>query len=257
MNAAFVCRVALGGLLLAMSCAAHAQDDAGDVTVDGGGREILESIYVPEIPNAPFSLKLTTEWKRAMNNSGSFTLANTRPIMRDRAGRLYEERWLLVPKGGTVKSRMSWIQIADPNAHTLLECGAIHHVCQLEDYDPKPVLHDPGAVTSGTLKGGKGTHTHEDLGAQFVAGVPAHEYRETTVLNPGVAGNDLPMTSVRDFRYSAELGFNLTSVYDSPQHGRQSFVVSEITRTDPDPKFFEVPAGYTVVDERKHVAEKP
>jgi hypothetical protein len=40
------------------------------------------------------------------------------------------------------------------------------------------------------------------------------EYKDTTTLNPGVLGNDLPMTTVRQYRFCAELGFNLSSVVE-------------------------------------------
>jgi hypothetical protein len=33
--------------------------------------------------------------------------------------------------------------------------------------------------------------------------------------------------------------------------GKQSFAVTELTTTEPDPKFFAVPQGYKVVDRRR------
>src|SRR5271156_1578516 len=65
---------------------AYAQDDGSAVVTDGGGQEILESIFVPPIAHAPFSLMLATEWTRPLNNGGTYTLVNRRPIKRDRAG---------------------------------------------------------------------------------------------------------------------------------------------------------------------------
>lgn len=65
------------------------------------------------------------------------------------------------------------------------------------------------------------------------------------------------MTTVREFRFSPELGFNLNSMLDTPQLGRQVFTVTEITTTDPDPKFFLTPEGYRVVDVRKAATPHP
>jgi hypothetical protein len=110
---------------------------------------------------------------------------------------------------------------------------------------------EPGRFKSGPLKDGKGTRTQEDLGAQFFAGLPVHEYRDTMTLNAGVLGNDMPMSTVRQYRFCAELGFNLTSVLEAPQIGRQTFTVTEITTSEPDPSFFQPPQGYKVVDHRK------
>ena len=118
-----------------------------------------------------------------MNNGGTFTTANSRPIKRDSTGRLYEERWLMSPKGSNIPSQMSWIQIADPVAHTLLQCNVRQKVCELlklADHETT-ARFDPSRIKSGTItdnKGNeKGTRTHEDLGAQYFAECPSASTR--------------------------------------------------------------------------------
>lgn len=232
--------------------ALKAQEDGGTTLTDGGGQEILESIAVTEQPHAPFSLTLSTEWARPLTNGGSYTVANTRPLRRDSAGRIYQERWLLAPKGSGIASQMAWIQIEDPVAALYYECNARRHLCEMHDLPRSAARHyDPDRYKSGPLRNGKGTFLHEDLGAQSFAGLPVHEYRDTTTLNAGVMGNDLPMVTVRQFRYCPELGLNLTSVLEAPQVGRQTFTASEVSTAEPDPAFFQPPVGYTVKDERK------
>ena len=186
--------------------------DEGGVTFDGGGQEVLQSIFVPFMANAPFSLTVTAEWSRPFANGGTFTTDNSRPIKRDSAGRIYQERWLMSPKGSNIPSRMSWIQIADPVAHTFYECEPRQKVCELRALrDSVTARFDPARLKSGTLKDAKGddkgTRTHEDLGEGSFAGMRVHEYRDTTTLNAGVMGNDLPMSTVRQYRFCAELGF--------------------------------------------------
>lgn len=191
-----------------------------------------------------------------MNNGGTFTLTNSRPIKRDSEGRVYEEHWLMAPKGSKIASQMSWIQIADPVAHTLYQCNVRQKVCELLTLrDTTKLRFDPARSKSAVLKDGKdqdtGTRTHEDLGAQMFAGLLVHEYKDTTTVNAGVLGNDRPMSTVRDYRFCEELGINPTSVVGAPQIGRQSFTVTEISATEPDASFFQPPAGYKVVDHRK------
>lgn len=123
----------LAAAVIALLPCAAAQEDGG-VSYDNRGQELLESVFVPSTAHAPFSLTLATEWSRPMSNGGTYTVVNARPIKRDAEGRIYEERWLLAPKGTRIQSRMSWIQIADPVAQTLLECNAHEHVCELEDW---------------------------------------------------------------------------------------------------------------------------
>ena len=229
--------------------------DEGGVTFDGGGQEVLQSIFVPFMANAPFSLTVAAEWSRPMANGGTFTTVNSRPIKRDSEGRIYQERWLMSPKGGNIPSRMSWIQIADPVAHTFYECEPRQKVCELRTLrDSLTARFDPERFKSGSLRDAKGddqgTRTHEDLGEGHFAGMRVHEYRDTTTLNSGVMGNDLPMSTVRQYRFSAELGLNLSSILEAPQIGRQVFTVTEVNPTEPDPSFFLPPRGYKVVDHR-------
>lgn len=246
--------------IAAVWCSAgSAQQDGGGGLIpgyDGGGQEVLQSIFVPYVPNAPFSLKLAAEWVRPMANGGTFTTVNSRPIMRDSRGRIYQERWLMTPKGSGIASRMSWIQIADPAAKTLYQCNAAQKVCMLVGLSDDVTLRvDPSKFVSGDMKNRegevKGKRVHEDLGETYFSGVRVHEYRDTTTLNPGALGNDLPMVSVRHYRFAPQLGFNLFSEVDAPQLGRQTFTVTEISTAEPDAKWFEPPEGYSVVDKRK------
>ena len=243
-------------LLVATACVSlpqvsPAQEDGSTSPRDGGGSGVLESIYVPNIPNAPFSLTLHTEWVQTMRNGGTFTEINDRPIARDGAGRIYQERWLLVPKGSDVPTRMTAIQIDDPVAHMFYTCMVRTKVCELSTSFFGLAHYDPSRLVSGPLKNGKGSFSHEDLGAQTYAGVPVHGYRDTYTLDAGTLGNDVAMATVREFRYSPELGFNLTSMLDAPQVGREIFTVSGLSTNEPDSKLFQPPAGYRIVDKRK------
>ena len=186
-----------------------------------------------------------------MRNGGTFTEVNDRPIVRDGAGRIYMERWLLVPKGSDTPSRMTAIQIDDPVAHLFYTCMMRKQICELNTSVAGLAHYDPSRLVSGPLMNGKGSFSHEDLGAQTYAGMPVHGYRDTYTLNAGMFGNDVAMATVREFRYSPELGFNLTSVLDAPQVGREIFTASDLNTNEPDSKFFQPPAGYRIVDKRK------
>ncbi len=219
---------------------------------DGGTSGRMESIFIPPIPGAPFTLTLVTEWSRPLSSGGSFTLANRRHIARDGKGRIYQERWILVPKGSKIESHMDIFQITDPAQHTWYNCGVREKVCDLLPYGlTTDMIYKPAIGTTGALPNGKGFHQHEELGLSNARGVDTTGYRETTTLNPGVLGNDQPMVLTREFWYSPHLGINLVSKVDDPQSGKQTFEVVELTTSEPDPKFFLLPEGYKVVDQRK------
>jgi hypothetical protein len=219
---------------------------------DGGVRQVLESIFIPPKPNAPFTLTLDTEWTRPLANTGTYTLVNERHVARDTAGKVYEERWYLVPRDGKVESTMNYIQIADPAQHTLYNCQVEVKKCFLLDYTGSTTTdyRPPIGVTS-PLANGTGFHTHEELGKSSLFGFDTSGYRESTTINPGVYGNDQPMVTTREFWYSPQLAINLLSKLDSPSAGKQTFTVKEISAAEPDPQLFALPAGFEVVDQRK------
>jgi hypothetical protein len=104
---------------------------------DGGIRETLESIAVTPKAHAPFTATLQTEWVRNLYTGGAITLVNQRRIARDSNGRVYQERWFLVPKDGKQESRMTAIQISDPNRHLLYTCMMDgQHICDETYYSP-------------------------------------------------------------------------------------------------------------------------
>lgn len=171
--------------------------------------------------------------------------------MRDSYGRIYQERWILVPKGGSYKAHMNVFQITDAEMHTWYNCETATKICELLAYHlTTSDTYLPATGTSGPLPDGKGARLHEDLGAGSVEGVETHGYRETLTLNPGVMGNDTPMVTVREFWWSPELAVNLVSSVDSAQSGKQVFRVKDISTAAPEAGMFLVPDYYKIVDRR-------
>ena len=217
---------------------------------DGGTSGRMESIFIPPKARAPFSFTLVTEWSRPLGpGGGTFTLANERRIVRDSKGRIYQERWILVPKGSKVKSFMDIFQITDPEQHTWYNCATGTKVCDLLKYSRTTTEnYQPAILPSGPLPDGSGVRQSDDLGVGSTEGVETHGYRETTTINVGVLGNDQPMVATREFWYSPRLAVNLVSIVDNPQTGKQVFTVKDLSTSEPEPSFFAVPEGYKVVD---------
>ncbi len=256
--------ISITGIILFVSLPFFAQDPqtgpqtrprrTAPATQDGGVREVLESIVIPPIPNAPFSATLDTEATKYTADGATMTFVNERHIARDTQGRIYEERWLLVPKNGNVKSTMNWIQIAGPKQRTLYNCSPQRHICELLVYDSASDLAaaSPRKGFSRILPDGKGNVSWEDLGNRNIAGIETVGSRETTTMNAGTMGNDQPLTSMREYWHSDQLGINLLSIRSSPMFGKQTFTISDITAAEPDAQLFELPTGYAVNDQRKN-----
>ncbi|MCU1301274.1 MAG: hypothetical protein JWQ87_1558 [Candidatus Sulfotelmatobacter sp.] len=244
--------------LTSIACIAQVQplqeQSTRPASQDGGVREVLESIVIPPIPNAPFSATLATEAVKYAADGTTMTFVNERHLARDKQGRIYEERWFLVPKNSGVKSAMNWIQLIDPKQHTIHNCSPTKHICDVLVYDP---ARDLAAASlrkgsSVALPHGDGNVVWEDLGTRNIAGINTVGVRETTITNAGTMGNDQPLTSLTEYWHSDQLGINLLSIRSSPFFGKQTFTITELTTGDPDAQMFEVPAGYKVNDQRKN-----
>jgi hypothetical protein len=244
-------------IIFAFSAAAAAQQEwSPETQMDGGVSQVLQSIYIPPMHDAPFTATVHTEWARPLAGGGSETGVNQRKVARDRDGRIYEERWLLVPKNGNVKSEMNVVQIYDANKHSGYDCfllGRKHGKCELKDYSPSP--HAEVAVKTGPLPRNAGYRSHEDLGVKYIEGVETTGTRDTTVVNPGVMGNDQPMTFMREYWHSAKLGINLISIVSDPRFGKQTFILTDVSVTEVDPKYFQLPDGFAIDDQRKENTE--
>jgi hypothetical protein len=224
---------------------------------DGGVPEFLESIYIPPLQNAPFSAIVHTEWIKPLDGGGTYTQANQRQIARDSLGRIYQERWNLVPKDGSAQSQMNVIQIGDPVARKLYNCflHGMPHRCTLEKFAETPLAaFHPATGRSGPLPNGNGFRTHEDLGIRNIDGIDAVGTRDTTTYNEGVMGNDRPFSVTREFWFAESLGIDLQSEITNPLFGKEIFTVTDLSSAEPDPRLFQLPDGFEVVDQRKPAA---
>jgi hypothetical protein len=216
---------------------------------DGGTREVLISILIPSIPNAPFSATVDTEWIRQLPDGSAITLKNHRTIARDAAGRIFQERRVLVPDDGKSKSGVTQIEISDPVAHELYICIPYERTCQLEEFFP-PESIPYGAPGKSHMVQGASSES-ENLGKQSIGGLETAGTRETTIIPANTIGNNSPLISKREFWYSSQLGVNLISKLQHPLSGTQNFEVCDITLGEPEAKLFEAPSGFKILDLRK------
>jgi len=219
---------------------------------DGGTREVLVSILIPSLPNAPFTATVNAEWKRQLADGTTITRGNRRAIARDKWGRIFQERRVLVPQDVKQESVVAQIEISDPVSHKLYTCVPNERVCQLELFS-EPVFVPPAKAGTENASRQPGSPTVEDLGKQSVGGLETVGTREITFIETGAMGNDSPMLVKREFWYSPRLDVNLISKVQDPRFGTQNFEVSEIALGDPDPKLFQLPSNASVIDLRKPV----
>lgn len=84
----------------------------------------------------------------------------------------------------------------------------------------------------------------EDLGTRDFEGVSATGTRRTTTIPAGAIGNERPIEIVYERWYSKDLGMVVYSKNNDPRFGEQTYRLTNINRSEPDPSLFTVPAGY-------------
>jgi len=90
----------------------------------------------------------------------------------------------------------------------------------------------------------------EQLGTQNIEGVEAEGTRTTTIIPAGAIGNDRPIETVYEKWYSKELQLVVMSKNTDPRFGEQTYRLTNINRSEPDPSLFSLPTGYRIVTER-------
>ena len=214
---------------------------------DGDSFDQIINITIPPVQRAPFSSVVTAEWTKKLEDGSTVTRDNHRVVLRDSAGRIYQERRTLVPKDGQAEPLLTRIEISDPALKIKYFCRADNHVCAVRTYTGPPA--DAGEPAGSTGEG-KMVLTRQELGENNLNGVEVTGTLETRVFAAGVVGNDRPITVTKEFWYSAQLGLNMLVKRNDPRVGMQTFTVTEVSLVEPDPKYFQVPAGFKVVDMR-------
>ena len=91
------------------------------------------------------------------------------------------------------------------------------------------------------------TPKSEPLGQQLSEGVTAEGTRITSTIEAGQIGNDRPIQIVDERWYSHELETTVKWTHSDPRTGQENLQLTNISRVEPSPDLFQVPAGYQML----------
>ena len=219
---------------------------------DSGTDYQVHGIQVLPLPGKPFSGRDHVEWNRVLEDGTSLKTELYAKMARDGSGRIYREFVTFVPAGTIEESRRLKIVLLNPLTHTATTCLIANKVCTVTGYYASVHFAPPPV---GSFDEGKRFLTRVDLGNAEIGGFPVIGTRETISVNTATVGNNQPLVSTKEFWYSPELEINLSVLRKDPREGTQILQVVDLSRAEPDPSIFDLPAGFTVKDTRPAMSQ--
>jgi hypothetical protein len=121
---------------------------------------------------------------------------------------------------------------------------------------PMPDLEGTKVATlavQGTVRDARQNTSTESLGTQTMEGVVVEGTRTTHIIPVGEAGNDRPMTVVREIWFAPSLKVTILMKTTDPRFGEQTNRLTNVDTSEPNLSLFQPPADYKVVDETEAV----
>ena len=221
--------------------------NASDPTVrfpNAAANAVIESMYVPPKNGQPFSGKsiatLTHVRRGTTVEFAFFSL-----VARDSSGRIYFENRRAFPSAGEPAPR-SYFIIIDPKEHTRTMCYVATKTCRINAFrrvsyaESETREEAPRASTSETVS----------LGTDVIDALTVEGTRETTTIAAGAYGNSEAMVTSKEVWHSPELDLDISITRTDPRIGTSTRKITEISRNEPDPEYFAIPADYKLLDNR-------
>lgn len=99
--------------------------------------------------------------------------------------------------------------------------------------------------------------TTEDLGSQTMEDLLVKGARTTRTIPAGQIGNSEPIKVVDEVWTSPDLKTTVYSKHSDPVMGDTTFQLNNISRVEPDPSLFTVPADFKIVDDPAEIFRQP
>lgn len=240
------------------------------------------------VTGAPYSAQAVTETTQVLADGNRITRKSASLIARDGQGRTRREQNLNVVgpwSSGSQEPSSTTVFINDPvsgtrytlesNSHAAiktaigageqgirqelearakaekrkLEAEGNNGMVRTESHVMVFTSDTPGMqiVTSSTEH--RNPAKAESLGTQIIEGVSAEGKRMTETIPAGKVGNERAIEVVNETWYSPELQTVVKSRHSDPRTGDVVYSLTNISRAEPDPTLFQVPADYKVREE--------
>jgi hypothetical protein len=213
------------------------------------------------VKNSPYAAQSVTEFTQTLGDGNRIHRTTSGSIARDSEGRTRREQTIsgigpMATSGEAMKSVMIHDPVAgatyslEPNSHAAHVSHNTFNVKFDKEGVEKALVEKISAETLAKMK----TRTRapdpnskaEDLGTQVMEGVTVQGKRVTRTIPAGEIGNDRALVIVNETWFSPELQVVVMSRTSDPRSGDSVYKLTGVSRAEPDPALFQVPADYQV-----------
>jgi hypothetical protein len=244
-----VCRFLLPVAFLIVSAAVLTAQEpslvpAGTRPPDAAANTIIDNMYVPTTPNAPFTAKsvavLTQNRQGSTVPFGFMSL-----VARDSSGRTYfENRRPFAPSGEPLPR--TYFIVIDPGEHTRTMCYVATKTCRINAF-----RHVTDADSETDVEAPRATATESvSLGTRMMESIPVVGTRDTTAIAAGAYGNRQPFFVTKEVWHSPDLNLDVLITRTDPRWVEQTRKMTEISPGEPDATYFAIPGDYQLLDNR-------
>jgi hypothetical protein len=196
-------------------------------------RETPDSVTIWDpVANASYALDPKTQTARTM----PLGLAAAGPIINAQSGPNGQVMRFEYRTGGASTSGV--LPVPSPPSVPLPEAGNMVFLASgLAPGSPPMLFNLQGKMTAKT----------DSLGQQTIEGLNTEGTRITSTIEAGEIGNDRPIQIVTERWYSNDLGTNIKMTHSDPRTGQETLELTGISRVEPSPDLFQMPANYQIV----------
>ena len=230
-------------------------------TLESKANKVTVTFYAPRglpaptVTGAPYSADKVKENVQTLADGTHVTQTrSTSHIMRDSRGRTRTERLITRDANGW---SLGVTEIRDPveGLYCILDQQnkVAHRFATPSAPTPPEVSPQAQVGTASPRHVSDGVHpetSSERLGSQMMEGVMVEGEKLTTTYPVGAQGNDRPIVTTFEAWRSKELNTDVVRKFSDPRSGEETFKLTKIERTEPDPTLFQIPTDYTIVDEK-------
>ncbi|MCA2967956.1 MAG: hypothetical protein INH43_05520 [Acidobacteriaceae bacterium] len=214
------------------------------------------SIEMTVVKGAPFSGEFVTESMQQLADGNRITSKRSEVYARDAEGRTRREMGPVtfihdpVAKVDLIleNQKKTARKITMPDLPTP---PAGQNVLFLSTMAPPPGGPPPDVIKFVRTEGAAGdpapfaTKT-EPLGKRMIEGTEAEGTRTTVTVPAGAVGNDLPLVTVSERWFSAELKTVVLSTRKDPRAGETTYRLTSLRKGEPSPHLFQLPPDFTL-----------